>query len=75
MTVDPKIGFWRSVIYVVVQALLGIAGWGDVMDVKTAGVISMVLSTIAGAVNAVLHGISAPTPGPITKAMQSVSES
>lgn len=61
MTVDPRVGFWFSIVMAIVSAL-GICGtqlttlFGDVMANKIlAGIV--VLNVINGAINAILHAI------------------
>jgi hypothetical protein len=61
MTVDPRVGFWFSIVMAIISAL-GICGtqlttlFGDVMANKILAAI-VVLNVINGAINAILHAI------------------
>lgn len=61
MTIDPRVGFWFSIVMAIVSAL-GICGtqlttiFGDVMANKVLAAI-VVLNVINGAINAILHAI------------------
>lgn len=61
MTIDPRFGFWFSIVMAIVSAL-GICGtqlttlFGDVMANKILALI-VVLNVINGAINAILHAI------------------
>jgi len=72
MTVDPKWGFWLNVAGVVLTALIGVS-WATVLDAKQAASLMSLLSGAYTIVNAILHGISAPVPGPITKLLNPAS--
>lgn len=61
MTVDPRVGFWFSIVMAIVSAL-GVCGtqfttlFGEAMSNKIlAGIV--VLNAINGALNAILHAI------------------
>ena len=69
MTVDPKCGFVLNAIGVVLTALIGLS-WATVIDAKSAATLMTILSAAYSVVNTVLHGVSAPVNGPITKALQ-----
>ena len=66
MTVDPKWGFWLNVVGVVLLGLLGIS-WATVLPTKDAAVLMTILTAVYQFINTVLHGVSAPVPGPIAK--------
>jgi hypothetical protein len=66
--IDPKWGFILNAIAVVATALLGL-GWATVLPTKDAATLMTILSSIVTVANTILHGISAPTPGPIAKLM------
>lgn len=63
MTIDPRVGFWFSVVMAIVSAL-GICGtqlttlFGDVMANKVLAAI-VVLNVVNSAINAILHAIPA----------------
>jgi MFS superfamily sulfate permease-like transporter len=67
MQVDPRYGFWLSIVAAVVSALIaGAANLTDVFGASTAHKVNAVLilaNTIINAVNAVLHAIPSG-PGP-----------
>lgn len=71
MQVDPKVSAWLNVVAAVVGviATLGaqlttILGSGTSQTVvTTAGIVV----TIIAAINGGLHGVSGPTPGPLSK--------
>lgn len=71
MTVDPRVGFWFSIVMAIVSAL-GICGtqlttlFGDVMANKILAAIVM-LNVINGAINAILHAIPAKAGAPASE--------
>ncbi len=68
MTVDPKWGVVFNAVSGVLAVLLGVA-WYTILPTKDAATLMSILSGANVLVNGILHGISAPVPGPITKLM------
>lgn len=66
MEINPKVGFWINVVYLMCLALSGL-GWATVFDQHTATIIVFALSGIAAMANTVLHGFSGPEKGPLAK--------
>jgi predicted transcriptional regulator len=62
MTIDPKISMWLNAVLSIIGAVAGLGGF-DIKNLTVAGVVTAILA----AVNAVLHGVSAPVAGPIVK--------
>lgn len=67
MTIDPRVGFWLSIILAIVLYLGGASGeWTDLLGPETARRVLAILALVGGtgsAINAVLHAIpSKSTP-------------
>jgi hypothetical protein len=61
MTIDPRIGFWFSIVLAAIGALAGLSTQlTTIFGIHTADIIlatAFVLMTIGNAVNAILHAI------------------
>jgi hypothetical protein len=71
MTVTPKVSAWVNLIISVLGFVAGAGAllspiFGSGTTEQIVGVAGLVLG-ILGAVNAALHGVSAPVPGPLVK--------
>ncbi len=63
---DPKVGFVLNAVAVVATALLGL-GWATILPTKDVATLGQILSAVVAISNVILHGVSAPVPGPIAK--------
>ncbi len=68
MSLDPKISFWLNIIY---QILTGVTATTlSTLGIADAAKIVIICEAIAGAINIVLHGYSAPIAGPLVKTQE-----
>ena len=71
--ISPKASMWINLIIALLGALVG-AG-AELTPIFGSGVTSQILAfaglamTVLGAINTALHGVSAPTAGPVAKAL------